>query len=240
MADFKLGRIKFKWRGDWSVTTGYVIDDIVKYGGNAYVCIKNHTSPANENLFYTDPGTYTEYWTLHQESIYFKGQYANATWYKLNDLVSYGGKQYRTTTAHTASSAVLNQSNFEQFSDGIIFRGDYASSTQYRLNDLVKYGGRTYRVSTEHTSAAGGDANIVLGNFTLYSEGLAFRGDYQIDTYYRLDDVVKWGGYQTRCTTAHMSGNNLSDFAEANWSTYSDGLQWEDSYNALHFTKKVM
>ena len=238
MADFKLGRIKFKWRGDWSVTTGYVIDDIAKYGGNAYVCIKNHTSPANENLFYTDPGTYTEYWTLHQESIYFKGQYANGVWYKLNDLVSYGGKQYRTTTAHTAASAVLNQSNFEQFSDGIIFRGDYASSTQYRLNDLVKYGGRTYRVSTEHTSAAGGDANIVLGNFTLYSEGLAFRGDYQIDTYYRLDDVVKWGGYQTRCTTAHMSGNNLSDFAEANWSTYSDGLQWEDSYNASTLYQK--
>ena len=55
--------------------------------------------------------------------------------------------------AHTSSSLVLDQSNFEQYSDGITFRGDYASSTQYRLNDLVKYGGRTYRVTTEHTSA---------------------------------------------------------------------------------------
>ena len=30
MADFKLGRIKFKWRGDWAVSTAYLVDDIVK------------------------------------------------------------------------------------------------------------------------------------------------------------------------------------------------------------------
>ena len=232
MADFKLGRLKFKWRGDWATSTGYIIDDIVKYGGNTYVCIANHTSPNNENLFYTTPATYTTNWQLHGESFYFKGAYANTTWYKLNDLVSYGGKQYRVTTAHTSSSAVLNQSNFEQYSDGITFRGDYASSTQYRLNDLVKYGGRTYRVSTEHTSAAGGDINIDLANFTLYREGLAFRGDWAATTYYRLDDIVKFGSYQYRCTTAHTSGATTDDFAQANFAIYSEGLQFEDSYNA--------
>jgi len=232
MADFKLGRLKFKWRGDWSGTTGYVIDDIAKYGGNAYVCIQNHTSPATEQDFYTSPGTFTEYWQLHQESFYFKGAYADGTWYKLNDLVSYGGKQYRTTTAHTSSGTVLNQSNFEQFSDGIIFKGDYASSTQYKLNDLVKYGGRTYRCTTEHTSASGGDINIVLGNFDIYSEGLAFKGDFQVNTYYKLDDVVKFGAYQYKCIVAHTSGGALSDFAEENFSVYSEGLQFEDSYNA--------
>jgi len=232
MADFKLGRLKFKWRGDWATSTGYVIDDIVKYGGNSYVCIANHTSPNATDLFYSQPATYTTNWQLHGESFYFKGAYANSTWYKLNDLVSYGGKQYRVTTAHTSSSAVLDSSKFEQYSDGITFRGDYASSTQYRLNDLVKYGGRTYRVITEHTSASGGDINIVLGNFSLYSEGLAFRGDWAATTYYRLDDVVKFGSYQYRCTTAHQSGATADDFAQANFSIYSEGLQFEDSYNA--------
>ena len=232
MADFKLGRLKFKWRGDWQTSTGYVIDDIVKYGGNTYVCIANHTSPNNENIFYTSPATYTTNWQLHGESFYYKGAYANSTWYKLNDLVSYGGKQYRVTTAHTSSSAVLDQSKFEQYSDGITFRGDYASSTQYRLNDLVKYGGRTYRVTTEHTSASGGDINIDLSKFTLYSEGLAFLGDWTTTQYYRLDDIVKFGSYQYRCTTAHTSGATADDFAQANFSIYSEGLQFEDSYNA--------
>ena len=32
MADFRLGRLKFKWRGEWSASTAYVIDDIVKFG----------------------------------------------------------------------------------------------------------------------------------------------------------------------------------------------------------------
>ncbi len=232
MADFKLGRLKFKWRGDWATSTGYVIDDIIKYGGNSYVCIANHTSPSGEGLFYTDPGTYTNYWQLHGESFYYKGTYANSTWYKLNDLVSYGGKQFRCTTAHTSSSAVLDQSKFEQYTDGITFRGDYAADTQYRISDIVKYGGRQYRVTTEHTSASGGDSTIDLANFTLFSEGVAFLGDWTTTQYYRLDDVVKFGSYQYRCTTAHTSGATADDFAQANFSVYSEGLQFEDSYNA--------
>jgi hypothetical protein len=232
MADFKLGRIKFKWRGNWAGSTSYLIDDVVKYGGNSYVCIQNHTSPASETSFYTSPGAYTSYWSLQAEALFFKGAYANSTWYKLNDVVSYGGKQYRCTTAHTSSSLVLNQSNFEQFVDGLTFRGDYASDTQYRLNDIVKYGGRQYRVTTEHTSASGGDANIDLSNFTLYQEGLAIRGNWATSTYYRLDDLVKFGAYQYRCVEAHTSGAADTDFDQAKFNVYSEGLQWEDTYDA--------
>ena len=53
MAEFRLGRLKFNWRSDWTASTAYVIDDIIKYGANTYVCIKNHTSSADENLFYS-------------------------------------------------------------------------------------------------------------------------------------------------------------------------------------------
>ena len=72
MADFKLGRIKFKWRGNWATSTAYLIDDVIKYGGNTYVCTASHTSPANENLFYTSPGTYTNYWSLQAEALFFR------------------------------------------------------------------------------------------------------------------------------------------------------------------------
>ena len=44
MADFRLGRLKFNWRGDWAADTAYVIDDIVKFGANTYVATANHTS----------------------------------------------------------------------------------------------------------------------------------------------------------------------------------------------------
>ena len=76
MADFKLGRLKFKWRGDWATSTAYVIDDIVKYGGNSYVCIQNHTSPNNENIFYTSLAHIQTIGNYTEESFYFKGSYA--------------------------------------------------------------------------------------------------------------------------------------------------------------------
>ena len=93
MADFVLGRLKFKWRGDWAVSTAYLIDDIVKYGGNTYVVTANHTSQSSIANFYTDlsAGKYS----LHSESLFFKGAWESSTFYRLNDLVKNGAFQYR-------------------------------------------------------------------------------------------------------------------------------------------------
>ena len=101
MADFKLGRIKFKWRGDWAVSTAYLVDDIVKYGGNVYVVITNHTSASTIAAFYD---TETTNYNLHTEGLFFKGDWAATTFYRKNDLVKYGAFQYRTTTQHNRIS----------------------------------------------------------------------------------------------------------------------------------------
>ena len=84
MADFKLGRLKFKWRGDWQVSTAYVVDDIIKYGGNTYTVVSNHTSQSSISGFYTDIAKYS----LHTEGLFFKGDWAATTFYRLNDLVT--------------------------------------------------------------------------------------------------------------------------------------------------------
>ena len=70
--------------------------------------------------------------------IIFKGTYANST-YKLNDLVKYGQRKYRCTTAHTSSSTVLDTSKFELYLDGVDYKGDYAVDTYYKVNDIVKF-----------------------------------------------------------------------------------------------------
>ena len=44
MAEFRLGRVKFNWTGNWTPSKSYLIDDIAKFGGNTYVAITNHTS----------------------------------------------------------------------------------------------------------------------------------------------------------------------------------------------------
>ena len=46
MADFILGRLKFHFKGDWVTGTAYIKDDVVRYGGNSFVAMANHTGSA--------------------------------------------------------------------------------------------------------------------------------------------------------------------------------------------------
>lgn len=47
MAEFKLGRIRFVWKGAWATPTAYVKDDVVRVGGKVYICTTGHTSSAD-------------------------------------------------------------------------------------------------------------------------------------------------------------------------------------------------
>ena len=51
MAEFKLGRIRFVWQGDWAAQTAYVADDVVSFGGKSYICIK--ITQLQQNLILT-------------------------------------------------------------------------------------------------------------------------------------------------------------------------------------------
>ena len=103
MADFRLGRLKFNWRGDWQASTAYVIDDIVAFKGNTYVCVVNHTSAASETTWAsTDLNISTPRWQLHVPGTRIMGQWSPSTFYAKNDLVSYGATQYLCNTDHTS------------------------------------------------------------------------------------------------------------------------------------------
>ncbi len=229
MADFKLGRIKFKWRGDWAVDTAFLIDDVIKYGGNTYVCIQNHTSPNNENIFYTSPGTYTSYWSLQSESLYNKGTYANSTWYKLNDLVKYGQRQYRTTTAHTSASTVLDASKFELYMDGVDYKGDWASSTYYKVNDVFKFGAYQYKVTTAHTSGATAD-DFDQSQVSIFLQAQEFKDTYAGGTVYSRGDIVSYGGYTYIYINAEeASGQTPTD--NTYWDIVTTGFKIQNTYS---------
>ena len=52
MATVNIGRLKFKWQGNYSSGTAYVVDDVVYHGGNSYVCINDSTGNAPTNTSY--------------------------------------------------------------------------------------------------------------------------------------------------------------------------------------------
>ena len=49
MAEFKLGRIRFVWKGAWVAATTYYKDDVVRFGGKTYICQIGHTANSNFN-----------------------------------------------------------------------------------------------------------------------------------------------------------------------------------------------
>jgi hypothetical protein len=235
MADFKLGRIKFKWRGDWSTSTGFLIDDVVKYGGNTYVCIVNHTSQSTSPGFYTDLSAVK--WSLQAESLFFKGTYAASTHYKLNDVVKYGARQFRCTTQHTSAAAVagvaiLNASNFELYIDATDYKGTYTTSTYYKVNDVVKYGASLYICTTAHTSSASA-SSFNESNFSAYTEGLQFEDTWSSGTAYEKGDVVTYGGYAYVAAQEVAAGQAAPIASGANWDLIVPGFSAQGDYGSI-------
>ena len=58
MATVNLGAIKFNWKGAYSNSTAYAVDDVVSSGGSSYVCIQAHTNQPVGNA--------TAYWNINE------------------------------------------------------------------------------------------------------------------------------------------------------------------------------
>nr|BAR36629.1 phage tail fiber-like protein [uncultured Mediterranean phage uvMED] len=235
MADFVLGRLKFKWRGDWAVSTAYLIDDIVKYGGNTYVVTANHTSQSTIANFYTDLSA--SKYSLHSESLFFKGNWAASTFYRLNDLVKFGAFQYRCILQHTSASTFAIGSNWQVFTEGLQFEDSYSSSTEYQDGDVVTYGGYTY-VYVNSTPSSG---NTPTDNsyWDVVTTGFNNTGDYVHATTYKTGDVVRYGG-NSYVANANAQGNYPANTNGTTNSSYWDLLVKGFDYQSAAFNSATL
>ena len=230
MADFKLGRIKFKWRGDWATSTAYVVDDIIKYGGNSYVVTANHTSQSSIANFYTDltAGKYS----LHTEGLFFKGDWATSTFYRLNDLVKYGAFQYRTTTQHT-SGASFEPAKFEVYGEGFQFEDTYSSSTTYQDGVVVTYGGYTYVYI--NTTPASGQTPTDNTYWDVLTTGFKALGEYSHGTTYKTGDTIQYGGNNYVAIANHTNQYPSNSYGTVNssyWVKNLEGFNYRAAYDA--------
>ena len=223
MAEFRLGRLKFNWRGDWTVNTAFVIDDIIKYGANTYVCKTNHTSPSNENLFYST--NFSTNWSLHTEGIASKGDWLANTWYKINDIYKYGNTQYRVTTGHTSGAAFVN-ANHEKYVESFNYEDTWDASTQYQEGDVVAYGGYTYISKSINTGVTPHDNP---GTWDILTTGFNVVGEWNSSTAYKQGDVVQYGGYTY---VAIANTTNVVPTTTASWSLVSKGINWKGNWDA--------
>jgi len=233
MAEFKLGRIRFIWKGAWASSTTYLKDDIIRNGGKTYVCVIGHTSSAD---FTTDRTNVPTYWNQVSDGTAWMSDWAINTYYRLNDVVKYGGKLYICITTHTsAATATLgleaNSVNWDVYATGFNWQTSWAISTKYKINDVVKYGGIVYVCNTGHTSAATATLGLEnnIGYWDIFHKGIDYLGQWSGSSVrYKVNDLVNFGADVWICTTFHTSS---ATFAEANWARFVEALTFENTWS---------
>jgi len=240
MAEFKLGRIRFIWKGSWTSSTVYYKDDIVRNGGNTYVCIAGHTAPA---LFTTNQ---SEYWNKISDGIEWKGDWQTDTYYKVSDIVKYGGYLYVANTAHTSASSVAEGleglgtttpgvrddiAKWDLFAEGFDYKANWNTDTRYKINDIVKYNGTIYLCTEDHTSASTNADGLEVdqAKWDIFSEGFYWTDDWNTSVRYRVNDIVRYGGTLYVCNEGHTSAGNITDGLEvdqAKWDYLHKGIEY--------------
>jgi len=236
MAEFDITRIRYTWKGNWTTSTAYKIDDIVKYGGSSYTCIRLHTSTNFEadQDFLTNPGDTlpSPAWSKMTDGFAFRGSWAQNTVYAFGDLTLYGGLVYVCIDGHTSASTFAeNNAKFSVYISLFNFRQNWTQNTRYGVGDLVRNGGIIYRCIIEHTSS-----NIDSGleadqaKWAILFDGIDYKGDWTATTKYVVNDLIKYGGSVFRCIEAHISTAHLENGKfQIEFPGYEFSGEWNDS-----------
>jgi len=255
MAEFKLSRLKYTWLGAWTAYGRYNPDDIVSFGGKAYVCLDTHVA---NNDFYQDLNYYNNdtppllvpKWELVADGVSWVGTWFPSTYYKLGDIVINGGSTYICMFGHTSPPVTASDpTGIKQFSTTAldaenntitlwaenVYSSNWTSvwvgGTYYRINDIVRYGGRLYRCTTSHTATAdltqGLDGNS--GNWVTISIANDWKGDWATDIKYTYGDVVKDGGNVYQCILPHISAKTNTA------GRYSDNSKWALVHHGVQY-----
>ena len=237
MAEFKLGRIRFVWKDTWSAATTYYIDDVVRYGARTYICAVGHTSSADFN---TDLEYGPTKWNQMSDGQSWTGDWNTGTFYKLNDVVKYGGLLYICNDSHTSAATALlgleaDQAKWTVYAEGFDWKAAWTTSTRYKVNDLVKYGGYTYVCNTYHVSAATSVSGLEAdqSKWDDWNQGLEYKGTWTTATRYKLNDVVKYGAGLWICTAQHTGAAAfLTDSTAGRWTQFVEGTEFENTWNS--------
>lgn len=225
MAEFKLGRIKFVWKGPWAANTDYYKDDVVLASGASYICINAHTSSGAFNLSLSN-------WQQMSGGTQYVGDWQPATYYYVGDLVSVNGNVYYNMVGHTSTSAWSNNTEWwALYSPGLEWRGVWSHNTLYQVNDLVHYNTNVYISQAIHTSTSTFDES----KFQIFVQGLEFQDSWDSAETYTVGQLVTYGGYtySALATNVNKTPSTNSGYWALVTTGYSNQGTWDHSATYL-------
>jgi hypothetical protein len=210
------------WTQDWTISTRYKINDLVKYGATVYRCITAHNSVSS---YASGLEADSAFWEIAYQQNDFKGNWTTAIRYKVKDVVKYGGSLWIATAGHTSTSFAANLANWSVYLDGLqIESATWSNLTTYQRGDVVSYGGYAYRAEQNNSNQTPFNNasywSVVVANYN-------FAGDWVggiTPTSYKVGDVVRLNGYLYVAT----ADNTLQEPPNSSyWKVVNQGSKWQ-------------
>lgn len=169
--------------GNWSPSTRYILNDVVKEGPDLWINSTGHTSGTVFNS--------SGYWSIWLPGIDFGGTWSNITAYQPGDVVVYGGYSYVSNTQNnTGNTPSLDNTDWTLFTQGYSILGDWSNSTNYKIGSVVRRYGWLYTsiadninqdpaaltLSTTYTASGSSGKTLVVGNTTSVLPGMIISG----------------------------------------------------------------
>jgi hypothetical protein len=148
------------YKGAWTPSTRYKLNDLVKVDGNLYICTQYHSS--------------TSTFSTSNFTIWIPGQMFDLIWsssitYQIGDTVVYGGDAYISKTANNLNNIPSSDAaDWGLFNVGYNVRNTWLSGSSYAVGDLVARNGVLYEAVTDST---GQDPNTSTTTTTIVSAG---------------------------------------------------------------------
>lgn len=254
MSEFKINRLKYTWKGQWSSETNYLNDDIVRFGAKVYVCIAPHTS---DNNFYDDlnflnnevPPSPAPRWVVMIENVSWRSLWVENTYYRRGDIVKKGPVVYLCVEEHTSAATesdfatdYLSEGYWTIYSSSEAWKTNWSVSTIYNLGDVVVNSGRVYKCTVPHISSSDPAAGLLadIAKWQIVHINEIWKGDWTTDTLYYLDDVVKYGGTVYRCIEQHTSAVSLElglEDDQLKWTILNDGIEYVGEWSQAEIYK---
>ena len=207
-----------RWTGTWANATYYQLGDQALYGGIVYLCTTAHTSASatatlNATGFTVSAGTATLTYASQVVQPFLVGSTITLAGFSPTQT---SGTVNNVNTTFTVVTCTTTQVTF-------------ALTGTYSVSVLGTVAG---------PSQLGLEAN--QSSWTAFASNINYSATWTINTRYKVNDLVTYGGYTYICTTAHVSSNTTALGLEANqssWATFNPGLSYQGTWSgsSVHY-----
>ena len=202
------------YKSFWSANFRYKIQDVVKYGANAYVCTTYHTSIATFDA---------TKWAIYAPGLEYRNAWNVSTLYIPGDIVKYGGYSYYSNTNNVSSAPSTNSADWTLVTYGYTINGEYSPSIQYYVGNVVRRGGQVYVCIAD---SLGYDPNTATSNWQLVVSGSYWSNRWTLGNVYAIGDTTTFYATSYRCVLGHTASNFNNpqiDASNTYWSVYIQG-----------------